>query len=120
MVPESERVVLRRLSIFPASFTLEAAIAIIADADILASDVVQCVANLVSKSLVAADVGGAGVRYWLLETTRAYARNSPSTLSSNKLHGGTRNTTGTSVVKPGPNGRQAGGRIAGGLWPPDR
>jgi tetratricopeptide (TPR) repeat protein len=28
----------------------------------------------VSKSLVAADVGGAGVRYWLLETTRAYAR----------------------------------------------
>ena len=74
LLPESERVVLRRLSIFPASFTLEAAIAIIADVDILASDVVQCAANLVSKSLVAADVGGAGVRYWLLETTRAYAR----------------------------------------------
>jgi predicted ATPase/DNA-binding winged helix-turn-helix (wHTH) protein len=75
LLPESERVVLRILSIFADGFTLEAATAVIANADILGSNVVEDVANLVSKSLVAADVdGGAAVRYWLLDTTRAYAR----------------------------------------------
>jgi predicted ATPase len=73
LLPESERVVLRRLSIFAGDFTLEGASAVIASADILASDVVDGVANLVTKSLVAADVGGATVHYRLLETTRAYA-----------------------------------------------
>jgi predicted ATPase len=74
LLPESERVVLRRLSIFAGGFTLEAALAVIASADVLDSNVVEGVAHLVAKSLVAADVGGAVVRYWLLETTRAYAR----------------------------------------------
>jgi predicted ATPase len=74
LLPESERVLLRRLSIFAGGFTLEAAIAIIANADILKSNVVESVANLATKSLVAADVGGATVHYRLLETTRAYAR----------------------------------------------
>jgi predicted ATPase len=74
LLPESERVVLRRLSIFAGGFTLEAALAVIANADILESNVVEGVVHLVTKSLVAADVGGAVVRYWLLETTRAYAR----------------------------------------------
>jgi len=74
LLPESERVVLRRLSIFAGGFTLEAAIAVIANADILESNVVDGVANLVTKSLVGADVGSAAVHYQLLETTRAYAR----------------------------------------------
>jgi predicted ATPase/DNA-binding winged helix-turn-helix (wHTH) protein len=74
LLPESERAVLRRLSIFAGGFTLEAAIAVIASADILASDIVDGVANLVAKSLVTADVGSAMVHYRLLETTRAYAR----------------------------------------------
>src|SRR5262249_31805180 len=37
------------------------------------TDVVEGMANLVAKSLVSADVGGAVVQYRLLDTTRAYA-----------------------------------------------
>jgi predicted ATPase/DNA-binding winged helix-turn-helix (wHTH) protein len=73
LLSEPERAVLRRLSVFAGGFTLEAAVAVIARADILASDVVDGMANLVTKSLVAVDAGGAGLRYRLLETTRAYA-----------------------------------------------
>jgi predicted ATPase/DNA-binding winged helix-turn-helix (wHTH) protein len=76
LLPESERVVLRRLAIFAGGFTLEAATAIGASGgspDIAASDVVDGVANLVAKSLVGVHVDAATVRYRLLETTRAYA-----------------------------------------------
>src|SRR6516225_7921912 len=71
---ESERKVLRQLSIFAGGFTLAAAGAVTSNTDMLASDVVDDVANLVAKSLVTADVVGAAVHYRLLETTRAYAR----------------------------------------------
>jgi len=74
LVPEPERAVLRHLSIFAGSFTLTAASGLIAEDGILVSDVIDSVANLVTKSLVAADVSGARVDYRLLETTRAYAR----------------------------------------------
>jgi predicted ATPase/DNA-binding winged helix-turn-helix (wHTH) protein len=67
---EIERAVLRRLSIFAGVFTLEAAIAVAGDDD---TDAVEPIANLVAKSLVSADVGGAVVHYRLLETTRVYA-----------------------------------------------
>jgi predicted ATPase len=68
-----ERVVLRRLAIFAGGFTLEAATAVAASDEIAAPEVVACVANLVAKSLIAAEVGGAVQHYRLLETTRAYA-----------------------------------------------
>jgi predicted ATPase len=70
---ESERVVLRRLSVFAGAFTLDAAKAISAGPDIDARDIDHHVANLVAKSLITADVGGAVVHYKLLDTTRAYA-----------------------------------------------
>ena len=73
LLPEPERVMLRRLAIFTGGFTLTAASAVAAGAEFAASDVVDGVANLIVKSLVAADVGGAIARYRLLETTRAYA-----------------------------------------------
>jgi predicted ATPase/DNA-binding winged helix-turn-helix (wHTH) protein len=73
LLTEPERVVLRRLAVFAGGFTLQAASGIAADDEIAASEVVDCVANLVTKSLVIADVGGATARYRLLETTRAYA-----------------------------------------------
>jgi len=73
LLSQSERAVLRRLSIFAGDFTLKAAIAVITNSDIREAHVVECVASLVTRSLVAADVGGADVRYWLLQTTRAYA-----------------------------------------------
>jgi predicted ATPase len=73
LLPEPERVILRRLAIFAGGFTLTAANAVAASAEFAASDVVDGVANLVAKSLVGADVGGAIARFRLLETTRAYA-----------------------------------------------
>src|SRR3981081_2281877 len=71
LLPERERVVFRRLSIFATGFSLAAATAVAASAEIAASDVLDCVANLVAKSLVMVDVPGVTVRYRLLETTRA-------------------------------------------------
>jgi predicted ATPase/DNA-binding winged helix-turn-helix (wHTH) protein len=73
LLTEPERVVLRRLAIFAGGFTLQAASAVAPDDEVAASEVVDCVANLVAKSLVSVDAGGARVRYRLLETTRAYA-----------------------------------------------
>jgi predicted ATPase/DNA-binding winged helix-turn-helix (wHTH) protein len=73
LLTESERAVLRRLAIFAGSFTLEAARAVAASAGSTAAEVVECVANLVTKSLIWADLGGAVPCYRLLETTRAYA-----------------------------------------------
>jgi predicted ATPase len=73
LLPERERAVLRRLAIFAGSFTLEAASAVAASTEIADAEVVGCVANLVAKSLTAAEVGGEAPCYRLLETTRAYA-----------------------------------------------
>jgi predicted ATPase/DNA-binding winged helix-turn-helix (wHTH) protein len=73
LLTEPERVVLRRLAIFPGGFTLQAARAVAADDEIEASGVVDCVANLVAKSLVTADAGSPMIRHRLLETTRAYS-----------------------------------------------
>ena len=72
-LPEPERVVLRRLSIFTGDFALEAASVLAAGCDIEAPDVADHVASLVTKSLVAANIGGKEPQYRLLETTRAYA-----------------------------------------------
>lgn len=69
-LPEDERALLRRLSVFSSVFTLDSASAVGSDAN---SDVVEGLANLVAKSLVSADVSGAVVQYRLLDATRAYA-----------------------------------------------
>ncbi len=69
-LPEREQLVLCRLSIFAAAFTLESAIAVAGDDRM---DVVEDLANLVAKSLVSADVSEPIVQYRLLDTTRAYA-----------------------------------------------
>jgi predicted ATPase/DNA-binding winged helix-turn-helix (wHTH) protein len=74
LLPESQRAVLRRLAIFSGGFGLGAADAITATAESAAPNVVDSLADLVAKSLVARDVGSKPVRYWLLDTTRAYAR----------------------------------------------
>src|SRR5262245_9772884 len=69
-----EQMVLRRLGVFAGVFTLDAATAVAASVDIPGADVVDSVASLVGKSLLSTDVSGARMRYRLLETTRAYAR----------------------------------------------
>lgn len=73
LLPAAERVVLRRLGVFAGAFTLESAAAVVASEDIIAADVVDYLANLVAKSLVTAEVGGAVAQYRLLDTMRAYA-----------------------------------------------
>ena len=73
LLREPERVILRRVAILAGGFTLGAAKAVAASGEIAGQEVVECVANLVTKSLIEADVDGAVPRYRLLETTQAYA-----------------------------------------------
>ena len=73
LLPETERRLLRRLAIFAAGFTLEAATAVMNDTDDTAFVVVEGVANLIAKSLVTLDTAVPGGRWMLLETIRAYA-----------------------------------------------
>src|SRR5260370_16589012 len=55
LLPEPERVVLRRVAVFAGDFAPETA-SVVAGDGIAASDVVDCVANLVAKALVNVDV----------------------------------------------------------------
>jgi len=73
LLPVTERVLLRRLAIFAGTFALDAATDVVGSGELSPGDVVDSIVNLVSKSLVVADVGGAVAQYRLLETTRAYA-----------------------------------------------
>jgi predicted ATPase/DNA-binding winged helix-turn-helix (wHTH) protein len=73
LLTEPDRVVFRRLAIFPGSFALEAASAVATSDEILASKTIDCIADLITKSLITADPGDSTIRYRLLETTRAYA-----------------------------------------------
>jgi predicted ATPase len=73
LLTEMEQTVLRRLAIFAGGFTLDAASAVAADATQPKGEIINQLAELVAKSLVAADVGDAEPRLRLLETTRAYA-----------------------------------------------
>jgi predicted ATPase/DNA-binding XRE family transcriptional regulator len=75
LLTEPEQVLLNRLSVFAAGWSLEAAEVVSADERIASVDVLDLLAHLVSKSLVQADEAGDGTeRYRLLETVRQYAR----------------------------------------------
>jgi predicted ATPase/DNA-binding winged helix-turn-helix (wHTH) protein len=68
-----ERLLLLRLAIFAAPFSLEAARAVIGSDEAPSPDIADGIANLVAKSLVSADTDTAVVQFRLLETTRVYA-----------------------------------------------
>jgi len=72
LLSQEERTVLRRLSVFPAAFTLRSACRIAETGCEMASPI-ETLASLVDKSLVTAELQGAAVAYRLLDTTRAYA-----------------------------------------------
>ncbi len=74
VLPESEKLILRRLAVFAGGFTFDSAAALSPGTDTYSADIVDGMANLVSRSLVAADVNRVPPRYRLLDTTRAYAR----------------------------------------------
>jgi predicted ATPase/DNA-binding winged helix-turn-helix (wHTH) protein len=73
LLPEPERCLLRRLGVFAAGFTLEAANAVMNDKGYAPSVLLDQIANLVAKSLIALDGTAPAGRWRLLETTRAYA-----------------------------------------------
>jgi predicted ATPase/DNA-binding winged helix-turn-helix (wHTH) protein len=74
LLPEVEKIVLRRLGVFNGPFALEAARRVCSAHEVQTDAIEEALMNLVAKSLVIADVGGNDVRYRLLETTRAYTR----------------------------------------------
>jgi len=71
LLPEVERALLRRLSVFAGGFSLEAAQHVGATGERGRGEVLQLLSSLVDKSLV--QVNDQGDRYRLLETIRAYA-----------------------------------------------
>jgi predicted ATPase/DNA-binding winged helix-turn-helix (wHTH) protein len=72
LLSENERLTLRRLAAFVGAFSLEVALDVVAD-DLDPAEVTETLATLVDKSLVALNTT-ATMRYRLLDTTRAYAR----------------------------------------------
>jgi len=73
-LPVDEQTVLARLSVFSSQFSLEAAIAVVASLDIPPPEVLDCIVNLASKSLVSFVTHDAETSYRLLEMTRVYAQ----------------------------------------------
>jgi predicted ATPase/class 3 adenylate cyclase len=73
LLNDAEQSLLRRLSVFPASFDLDAAGATCGFGEIDAFDVTDLLGSLVDKSLVAAEPTADALRYQLLETIRQFA-----------------------------------------------
>jgi predicted ATPase/DNA-binding winged helix-turn-helix (wHTH) protein len=73
LLAETDQVMLRRVAVFAGSFSLEAAVSVVADDALPDWQVIDRLAELVAKSLVVAETSGSARRYRLLDTTRAYA-----------------------------------------------
>ena len=73
LIPNNEKVVLCRLSVFVGDFTLEAACAVASEMDADDADVANAVANLVTKSLIVTTTIDGTAFFRLLDTTRSYA-----------------------------------------------
>jgi predicted ATPase/DNA-binding winged helix-turn-helix (wHTH) protein len=72
LLSEDEQHFLKSLCAFAGGFTVEAAATVARDAADTRIDAIDRLADLVAKSLVAADVSSAQPRFRLLDTTRAY------------------------------------------------
>ncbi|MGH2872260.1 MAG: adenylate/guanylate cyclase domain-containing protein, partial [Solirubrobacteraceae bacterium] len=72
LLTESERVLVRRLSVFVGEFDLKAAVAVCAFDSFDELDVADGLGSLVDKSLVAAESDGSRVHFRLLETIRQF------------------------------------------------
>ncbi len=74
LLPEKERILFRRLSVFLGGFALEAAEAVCAGNGLEQDEVLDLLSHLVDKSLVAVTQRSGEARYRLLETIRQYAQ----------------------------------------------
>lgn len=73
LLDEADRVLFRRLGVFPGGFTITAAGSVAGDADLTDTAVLAGLGRLVRKSLVVADTRGPQTRYRMLESVRHYA-----------------------------------------------
>src|SRR5258708_21564968 len=73
LLPESERVLLRRLWVFVGAFSLDAAQFVGAGNILEREQVAEAIAGLVAKSLIAVETNHTEALYRLLDTTRAYS-----------------------------------------------
>src|SRR5476649_2423582 len=74
LLPEVEKIVLRRLAVFAASFSKEGAVAVAAGDGVSEREVLEGLENLAAKSLVNISIDGGRLSYHLLQLTRAYAK----------------------------------------------
>ena len=72
LLDDAERLLFERLSVCAGGFSLAAAEDVCGTSPIIRFEVVDILASLVDKSMVVADVGGATVRYRLLDTLRQF------------------------------------------------
>jgi predicted ATPase/DNA-binding winged helix-turn-helix (wHTH) protein len=73
LLPDAERLLLRRLAIFSGSFSLGAVGAVTGRGEASEVEIADGIASLVAKSLVTPDLATGGGYFRLLETTRIYA-----------------------------------------------
>jgi predicted ATPase len=74
LLPDEERALFRRLSVFAGGFTLEAAESVCTGGGLERGEVLDLLSHLVDKSLVIMREEGGEGRYRLLETVRQYGR----------------------------------------------
>ena len=72
LLSESERIVMRRVSVFVEGWDLEAAEAVCADGAIDQMQILDSLERLIDQSLIRVDDGGAATRYRALETVRQF------------------------------------------------
>ncbi|MGH3478671.1 MAG: ATP-binding protein, partial [Nocardioidaceae bacterium] len=72
LLDEKDRVVLRRVSVFAAPFTVAAAATVAGDAPLMPGEVAGALARLADHSLLVVTTSSGGTRYRMLETIRRY------------------------------------------------
>ncbi|UWU79496.1 helix-turn-helix transcriptional regulator [Bradyrhizobium huanghuaihaiense] len=83
LLPAAESATLRRLSVFAGPFAPEAAAAVASGDGLSASETLEAIDSLVTKSLISPS-GARTLRYRLLDTTRAYAHGKLSALGETR------------------------------------
>jgi predicted ATPase len=73
LLNDDERTVLRRLAVFSAPFTIEAAQCVASEDDLPLACVTRALWNLVARSLVSSSSIGGATHFWLLGVMRAFA-----------------------------------------------
>ena len=73
LLSDGERIVLRRIAPFVGQFTLEGARYVAGELGIGAGEILDAIAGLVEKSLIATRIDETQTQYRLLDTTRVYA-----------------------------------------------